>query len=524
MKSKNTPIPFTCRQRLRAPVRRLRGLHVAMLAGALSLAASGPLAAKTWRAAVVDGDWDDTASWVGGTVPGDSGNVADNADFNYNGTYPAVTVNLNIPDATATLLRVGLGQSVEFNIGTGGGLTLGSISRVGDTAVAYGSGPGILTVNGPATGSGTLNFRELFVQNGSSAIFSGSNLKVAATSNITLGNIGNDNILTVTGGAELAAAGIGFGHASNGLGTKGNQVKVEADSTLKLTSGGATIGSAANHRSNSLTVSGLNAVLEVQAGALNIGNGTATNFGGNAVEISLGGLVRTGSATQINGYAFNGGDHDGANRLVIAAGGSFTSSSTITNHGLLQLAEGGVLEGKTIAGDATALTVAVEDGARFEAAGSGLGSTVTTHVASGGRFAVGLEGATTASQLTLDSGLQFSAGSALELSLFEDGSMDAIHFLNNASLTGEVNLVLDQSAPVAGSWVVFTGDTSRINALFHLDALNPAIWDTSRFNEDGGWQLAVIPEPSLVALLTAAGLCLAGDRLRRRRRVSGNAA
>ncbi len=520
MKPKNTLISFTCRRWLPIPVRGLRGLHVVLLAGVLSFAASAPVAARTWRAAVVDGEWDDPTSWVAGNVPGDSGQVADNADFNYNSTYSSVKVNVDISDATATLLRVGLGQSVELSIGNGGALTLGSISRVGDTAITNGPGSATLTVTGPTAGTGALDFHELFIQNGSWATFSGSKLTVSTASNLTLGNIGSGNAVTVADGAVLAAKGIAFGHATNNLSTHGNQVKVEAGSTLKVASGGVTIGSGATHRSNSLTVSGLNAALEIQAGVLNIGNSAATNYGGNSVEVGLGGLVTTDRATYINGYDLNGVDHAGANRLIIAAGGSFTSSSTITNRGLLQLAQGGILKGTTIEEVSAALALNVADGGRFEAAGGGLGNTVTTTIENGGIFAVGLEADTTASQLTLNSGIQFSAGSSLELSLFEDGTMDTIHLLDNGSLTGEVNLVIGQSAPVAGSWFVFSGDTSGINATFNLDGLNPAIWDTSRFNESGGWQLTTIPEPSSVVLLAAAGLCVAGYRLRQRRRVS----
>lgn len=498
---KHTILPDPYR---RASIRRVTGLSLAILVGALSLASSSPLVAKTWK--VGDGNWNEPDSWLGG-VPTNEGGTTNQAEFPYIVLHPSLSVNVDT-DAMATLLLVSQGQSVDLNIEDGCSLTLGSISRVGQTSTS-GSGPAILTVNGPASGTGTLKLNQLFVQNNSSAIFSGSNLKVTASSSIILGNLGNDNTLRVTGGADVAVTAIYLGHASNGESTKGNQLKLEANSTLKTTaSAGLTIGSGATHHSNSVTVSGQSAVLEMQGGSLNIGNSDASNRGGNFLEVAQGGQVKTDRATQIYGFTIDSGSDHGANRLTIAAGGIFTSSSSITNRGLLQLADGGVLEGKTLGGASANLTITIANGGRFEAAGNGLGNTVTTNVSSGGHFAVGLKGATTASQLKLGSQINFSANSSLEFSIFEDGTVDTIHLMEGSSLTGTVNLVLHHNDSVAGSWVVFTGDTTGVDVTFDLSALNPAIWDTSQFNQAGGWQLKAIPEPSSIVLLTTAGFCL----------------
>ncbi len=506
---------------------RLRDINTTLLlplTGILYAFSIASVCAKTWQ--VGNGNWNVPANWDGG-VPGTGTTSADNADFAYSSTHPSVAVNITAK-ADANLMRIALGQTVTLNLSSGITLTAGSISRVGDTNLAMGTGPSTLNINGPSTGSnGIVAFNQVFIQNGSSMVLSGSRLRVTSASSfiLGLGSLGTfraDNSLIVKDGAKFTTNGIYVGHPTSGDGAQNNYVAIEANSTV--TSNSATpvaIGGAAEDRSNYISVSGSNALLEVTSTSvnakINIGDEAAANYGGNYLEITAGGEVNTRATVNINGYTFNDGDNGGSNKLIIGNGGSFISSSSITNHGLLQLAAGGTLKGETAEKDPTALAITVADGGRFEAAGTGLGSTVETSVNAGGTFAVGLAEETSATQFTLDSGMNFASGSFLEVSLFANGTMDSIHLLEDGVLTGEVNLVLNYSAaPLTGSWQLFTGNISGIEATFNLSGLDPQIWDTSLFNSTGEWRLSVIPEPSSIAMLLTAGLCLGGYGLRRR--------
>jgi hypothetical protein len=309
---------------------------------------------------------------------------------------------------------------------------------------------------------------------------------------------------------------------------RNNQLLVQNGGSVY--SNGLTIGSAENARSNSVLISGANSTLELM-GATTLQIGSANSLGGNSLQISSGGLARTEGTTTISTFLLNGGFNDGSNRMTVASGGSFYSSGELNNSGLLQLASGGSMEGKDLGGNDASLDLSVLGGGRFEVAGSGLAGTVVTSLSSTATLAVGLTDPLTQLRtgpavFDLNSEINFASGSIFEIAIFSSTEIDQVNFgLNgefnlNGNTTLKVNLI--GYTPIEGdSWTVFTGITSGISGIgtFDLSELDPSIWDTSRFNEIGGWQLsintAVIPEPTTSALGLAFGLAVLFRRLRR---------
>jgi hypothetical protein len=525
-------------------------------------------AANEWRDD--NGNWL-TGNWQLGTPP----NSADHAVFSLNTSSPATSIVVDIGDneaASAAYLSIARGKTVEIALGTNASLsgTAGTWQIGSATGSGATSAPGALTISGPSTGSasvaigaGGINIGSQAAQVGNTLTMSG-NLDIAAAGGIVVGRFGNSNLFTIDGGVnfngtslwvsatQAIANGIGNGNGTviSGAGTEvslaptsnlalliaarpttnlasqqsGNYVSVEDGAVLRIdsvnssSSADVKVGDLAFRSGNYLRVTGAGSLMELKGNTqIIIGANSSTSYD-NSVTVDNGGVIKNDGTTTIVNSRTSGGK----NRLVVGSSGTLLTGGDITvSGGLLQLADGGNLRGQTVAGTLTDINIIIQGqgsaNGRFEAAGSGLASNVTTTIRTGSTLAVGLASATTASGLTLSSTVNLEAGSILELSIFGNGSIDSINLASTGSLVVDSGAVFaltlsGYTVQAGDSWNVFTGETSNIVGDFDMTLSTlPTLggdlsWDYSQFNEAGGWQIAVIPEPSSIVLLLAGGV------------------
>lgn len=527
-------------------------LHCLPAAAFFALALPG--FGATWDAG--DGDWFDDANWIGNAPSGPDGG-SNAALFPWMVANPEVTVEIDA-NAQAQRVSVGPGQAVSLQLGTGVTLGTGFRWEVGNTDTGSGSGNSSMTVLGPASGSAAVSNTEGGLGDGDRQIrlHSGGSLTLSGTLTFTNSGVttlgfnanSSGSVLTVTDGASLTT-GNRLNVGSLTQISHSNSVVVNANSSItagtiaatnSLISVGAPTTGSGQH-SNSLTISGANAlVTSGQAGSIGLAIGSddvSRNLGGNYVEVSDGGTFRALGNINVRGYTEDVIDH-GMNRLTIGNGGTVEfavsqpnrtlilgpdTNSATANGSLLQMAAGGALIHANASNEAL---VRLHNGSRFEAAGNGLGSNVNILVAEGGTLAVGTAGSTTASVLGISSNVEFEPdglladGGVLELTLYGDNTLSSVNFLTGGAFEGTITLSIVNLPTTFGTWTVFTGNTvdGLADATFNLSQVDP-VWDTTLFNQAGGWQLQVIPEPSSALLLLAAGgIALA---LRRRARTRG---
>jgi hypothetical protein len=291
-----------------------------------------------------------------------------------------------------------------------------------------------------------------------------------------------------------------------------------------------TVGANTYRTNNSIQVSGVGSVLEL-TGAIEttIGFNNTTSYN-NRLVVSNGGTVRTEGKVIIQN-----GSSTAANRrniLDIGANGTFITSNAVENNGgLVRLDSTGTLKGETMLGAPQPVTLSINQTGRFEASGSGLGSTVTVQVGDGTNeavLAVGTAGVTTVSTLVVNSLVSMNDNSTLEVDIFGANQIDSIELGENGifDLGSNVTLAISLSGytlEAGDSYQLFTGEVGNVLGTFGTieqptlaDGLS---WDMSNFNAAGNWTFQVVPEPSTVGLLFG-GLCALGIGLARARRKS----
>lgn len=478
---------------------------------------------RIWDAS--DGQWFTSSNWSGG-VPSGSADAQFVISENSDSDDIAVTIgdgeNL---DATVRGFRVLWGKSVTLNMTEGSSLTGDSSNnglwRVGwrNSADYEGVGSANLLIRGPESGSAIVRMGELQIgaggqYSGNTLEFSGAGLTVEQTGvrGSVVGRFGSDNKMIVSGGAKVTRHLIEVSSNNADGGKERNSIQVTGENSHLDTNEYVYVGRNEG-RSNYVVVSGDNASFQIGT-ALNIGMGS--NRGGNHLIVDSGGTVRVGGDMTIGVYSNNSGDNDGTNWMRVGNGGTFTASTKVDNSGLIQLSSGGSIFGKSIEGVDADLGLNILQGARFEAEGNGLGANVTTAISESATLAVGIRDIVTGERsgpsfLTLQSVINFEEGGILEVTLFEDGAMDEIHFVTGAELNGylTLSLLVEAGMPTPGqSWTLFSGETSLITASIDLSSLDTSVWDVSRFNQDGGWELAAIPEVKQVSLVLLSLACI----------------
>lgn len=162
---------------------------------------------------------------------------------------------------------------------------------------------------------------------------------------------------------------------------------------------------------------------------------------------------------------------------------------------------------------------------RLEAAGTNYVTTVgTTLIGGGSTLAVGTAGGSTGESLTLASTVVTNSNAIVELSIFGDGDNDSIVMGTGSALNLDADTVFKlvlEGAYVPGtpqSWTMFSGLTANISGGFDPgNAVLPTLpsgwnWDLGDFNETGGWQVSVVPEPGSVLLLVGGLVMLLARR------------
>ncbi len=542
-------------------------VSLAVLGGSLH-AANVP---TTWN--VANGDWLDAGNWTAGAPADLSPADVSQALFNVTGSSPA-TSNVTVNGAAEfDYMGVGLGKTVNLSLADGASLT-GETVIVG-RFVAGDVTPSHLNVSGPATGHASISWSSGFQIGGvatglgDTATFSGPNLSITDTAaNLTVGRQGNGHTLTLSDGVKYSGksmivsatvnvtSGVGNNHKLivTGAGTEvslggltgststlglvvgsrpltgSSSSNVQSGNTVEISNGAkvtvngnnpdATItnlvGANTYRVNNSIQVTGTNSVLDIKGTiSTTIGHTTDTSYN-NRLVVNSGGTVRSEGVIIIN----NGTSIAANRRNILDVGnlGTLLTSNAINNNGgLVRLAEGGVLAGQNSLGDAVAVALNINGTGRFEAAGSGLGSTVAVNVGnstSQAVLAVGLTGRTSAATLTVDSAVSMNSNSLLEVSIFGSNSIDSIVLGENSSFTIGENVALTiglrgHTLQAGDSYQLFTGEFDHVIGSF-TTINSPTLtgdlsWDWSGFNADGGWTVAVIPEPSSMVLLIGGG-------------------
>ena len=542
--------------------RRAIFLQVLIGLGALWMLSGSLQAATIWNGSGGtggDGNWSTGADWSAG-VP----TTLEDARFQVDGTLTTAAAEIDLTGPQEVkVLTVGEGKSVTLNMADGASLAASGNSNVGNLSLGTGTGPANLTIEGPGTGSATYSHIRIDVFNNSSMVVAGnvtgtgtgdssigrgaaaqgsSSLSVLDGANISfatlaVGRGSSDNFLLASGAGSsfTTSSGLSVG-TSSGSANVGNSARAENGGQIIVTALGA-LGQGVGDHSNYFEVTGSNSVLTIDT--LRVGDQTASprNIGGNYLRIASGGTAKMDGDIDINSYD-DSSTNFGSNYVLVDAGGTLTHSRTdVRNKGLLQLASGGAIEGRDLAGTPLNSVITVDSGGRFEAAGAGLGAdtTVRTTVESGAAFSVGLGDAVAASTLTLsnsDSWLRLESGSTFEIGLFGVNLNDTLQldaadaFVVLSGVT--VKLTLQGYVPVDGnSWSIVSGlssgfssgsDANFAAATFDLPALSGGLsWDTTNFSSVGGWEVSVVPEPSTFLLV---GVSLCGLLISRRRKHS----
>lgn len=277
------------------------------------------------------GNFTDTATWVGGVVPG-------SADIAVAATSHVVSIDT---DVTVTEFRqAGTGK---FTLGNGRTIT-GTITGNAGTIATGG------TVEFVATTSATINGNtsSASINNSVGVVVTGSG-SLAINGTLTSGqtsNVSNHTVFIGTTGGDINVTGTVFASAA-APGNGGNTITMNAARTVNV------IG----QLRGTTTTAGSSAVSMNASGTLNvtgsiIGSSTST-VGGNVVQLSSGatngvvnvtGPIQGGAATNYFGISVSG-----TNATVSVIGSATAGSGAGSN----AISSGATTNGVTIAGDMT---------------------------------------------------------------------------------------------------------------------------------------------------------------------------
>lgn len=549
----------------------LAGLSLVALAGSQAHAATKD---SFWN--VEDGDWLSPGNWIGG-VPQPTGTDTYRAIFNVTGGSPAIS-NVTLAGST-TFDYFGIGFGKTLNLSMGNGALLEARAFIAGRTDGGTVKPSYFTVTGPATGIAEFKVSLFQIggaatNNSNVVTFSGANLRVTDSgSNGIVGRQGNSHTLNIEGGTQYQGKGLVVADTTDiasGIGNN-NKVNVKGAGTVVTLNGSAVGLSVASRGINNqngtvqsgntvtisdgarVTVNGETNTTAVSIGAAIYRSNNSILVTGEGARLEMLGDVKTniGLASAVSDTTYNNrltvqngaaifsegiievrnGPNLVANRrniLEIGAGGTLATTASIENNGgLVRLADGGVLKGETALGAATAVSLNINGNGRLEAAGSGLGSSVQVVVGSETEtavLAIGLAGRTTAATLTLQTGVTMNANSALEVAIFGANKIDSIALTTGGSflIDGPVSLsisLVGYQLKVGDTYQLFTGDASAVTGSFtvlNMPTLTGGLsWDTSSFNQAGGWTFAVVPEPSTYVLVLGFGLVALASQRRR---------
>ncbi len=294
-----------------------------------------------------------------------------------------------------------------FYVGYGGGGNQLVISNGGKVTT------GALTVGGPAggvVGAGS---------SGNSAIVTGSNSLWSNSANLTVGNGGSSNTLTISAGGSVVDS-----NATVGILGTGNSALITGSNSIWRNSGTFTLGGTySSSSSNLLTIS--------NGGVLIDSNGEIGN-GGNFNTVVVTGSNSLWSNTGTLTIGDNGGI---SNSLIVNSNGALSASSIVlggSNSSFNTLA----ISGSGNLTNLTSLTIG----------GGGYNNTLTVTNAlalapPGSSISVGTGSGTSNSLVVTGPGATVSGGSGLQLTVGNGGNANSLVISNGASVTGTTGYV-----------------------------------------------------------------------------------
>jgi autotransporter-associated beta strand protein/T5SS/PEP-CTERM-associated repeat protein len=300
---------------------KLTNVSGILLASSITLCLSGGAAAAdlTFNGAANDGNWNNTANWTTGVIPG----AGDNAAINH-GTNAGPNITTAVGEVSQFWVGTGAGNSGSVTLATGGTVTAGAWTVVGREG-----GSGTLTQSG---GTFNQNGRSFIIgsNNGSVGIFNQS----GGTVNIAAGaeefriaeSTGSTGTVTSSGTINLVKNAVfGPGTAAftlNAGGTFAISGNTNGNGELQIGQGGTGIGT---FTQNGGTVTVNNWVSVGRGG----GQGTFNLNGGSFTKSANGSFLvgdgTKGTMTQTGGtLTLASGD------FKIGAGGSNTTTASVT--------------------------------------------------------------------------------------------------------------------------------------------------------------------------------------------------
>lgn len=334
--------------------------------------------------------------------------------------------------------------------------------------------------------------------------------------------------MTLNNGLEIASG--GSVATTEGNVARDNRVEVRDGGKLTVTDVGVRIGVAGNgttayRQNNRIEVTGSGSEMIVSNGAtLTIGHANNNNNFNNHLAIADGGTYRTDGLVTIN----SGTNISRNNYVDVGDGGTLTTNNIINNQsGLFRLRSGGSLLAQNIDGSAATATLNINGAGGLEASGH-IGEGVTVNVGDGGEARFGFY--STGDTLDLDGTLNLNDGTTATFRASNAGIVDSVVI----GSTGMVNIGENVALVIASSvytfsvgdvFQLFSGELGNLSGSFAeslttLPSLGEGLeWDLSRFTAEYGYEMTVVPEPSVIAL-GLGGAALAFVVLRRRRKAT----
>jgi len=484
----SSDLPVVARRTLRAaPEVALRGM-----AGILAIFAlfgfnpQALAASETWSgSSSTDGNWSDTANWVGGAAPG-STTVTTNTDIATFNT--AITNNWGLIGTPIVIDQASQdigGISFDTNAGnyyigstTGNSLLLTSGGTI-QILSTYAGTNGVETINAPLVIEGT-GGTYTFANNsgtgsgaGDATLDFGGNISAASGNAVlTLGGV-NANANTLSGTISNGSAttlgvtvnGAGSAWTLSGANTYTGPTTI-TNGTLKVANSAALQDSVLNYSAGTLSFGSLtSATVGGLSGSSSLPSSSLTSLNINlnsSATLTYTGSIGGGSGM---GLTVTSADNAGGTQLLTGAGGvsTYTGNTTINGPGTLELnyaATGAPTSGMINSG-----SVLVMSG---DSSSPGNSKTAfTTAVAPGGTLNVTGNTSNTDAQTfastTLNAGVNFittGGDVALNLGTITPNAGGSVYF-TQANATSTTNYVgvgnSNDSTGILGGWAVYNG-------------------------------------------------------------------
>jgi autotransporter-associated beta strand protein len=503
---------------------RCRG--ILLLAGSLVITAVSwqePARAQsgTWQSSGVT-SWNNTARWRNGTVAGGTNSTA---TFTASGTASLLS-NIVLGNLTTGASRVQIrsgtetvnanltNQQIQFVTTTGTAPAITNAGRLDMFAVIAGSqgftksGAGQLYLNRTNTYTGTTTIStgdvRLSVNDGLGASGTGNETVIASGAMLRLDNAATASFVS---GIQTSESFTISGDGVGGLGALRSQagtdnaftgpITLAANASIKANTGvSLTLGGSINVGSNTLTLSD-NGDFTVSGGFAGTGNVSYSSQGslilsGSSTLTGTTTVTNSGSSVTMTGYMAGPMAFNGSSRSLIGTG-TFAGGLSVGSSNVLSPGASGTAAADSY-GTITASTLEVQSATvRMGIQTASIYDQLVMTAGSGG--------------LTLGGNATLAHDFSGVLADLPSGSWNLMSF---NGLLGNWNGV-ESTGYYAGAW---TGPTSNV---WTLATVGSGSTQTLTFNQATG-VLAVVPEPSTIALF--CGVAAAASLIRLRRRAS----